>query len=814
MLQTDHFGDFPGGTAEQKKSAILFLGMHRSGTSAAAGMFSRLGVDLGSDLMAAADDNPKGFYEHQQIVRLHDEVLAALDSRWDDPRPLPAGWERDPRVVSLRDRLRTILVAEFSGKLLWGFKDPRICRLLPFWLPLLDELQVTPKCVLVVRHPADTYLSLRRRNGILQEQSSMLWLSHFVAAEQSSRHFPRTVVFYDDLLRDWRGETIRVQRELGLDLCALSRSIAHDIEEFLSVDLRHKSGSAAARAHAPQNLHVKSVYDAFCAWREGESFGEDVFDEAARALADAEGSARPVVDYLLMQARSQSKHISRLLDDARTDIVRLDADAQQARIEAREAQAEAHRSRAEADAARAEVDAVRRDLEAISVKAEIARTEEQARSDAGQIEIAAAWAVAEAARGAAEAAQSAHDREAAHLSARLEQAAEEIHSLRAGLIIAEEAASAADARIEAIYASTTWRLMGPVRRIGRQAPRVARLPRKGVNHALRLLRRPPAAQIQTPPSLPSASLGCESPQAAWAPPPIRTEDEEGRRKLAASQARALGVHMRRAPRVVTVGIVTFNTTSAEFRRLVSSARVAFDCDGISKEEVLFIDNGAPMDDGAISGLCARRLPSAGNIGFGAAHNRLMKAAFEGGAEVYIASNPDGAFHPGAIGALLDMLQAHRDQAIVEAIQFPEEHPKEYDTRTFSTPWASGACLAIPRAVYEEIGGFDECFFLYCEDVDFSWRARASGFSVKVCPRALFFHAVTNRVVGQDIRRHFLNSGILLARKWRGAEFEAKLLAEMDALGGPVVDYWPSPVPEHWQDVPEFRHLFSFARTRW
>ncbi len=210
-----YVGDRTAGTAEQEKSAVLFLGMHRSGTSAAAGVFSRLGVDLGSDLMDAADDNPKGFYEHRGIVALHDEVLAVLDSRWDDPRPLPAGWERDPRLIPLRRRLRTILADEFSGKPLWGFKDPRLCRLLPLWLPLLHELRVTPRFVLVVRSPVDASHSLRRRDGILQERSSMLWLSYIVSAEQNTRTLPRTTLFYDDLLHDWRGEVAEFSGSLG-----------------------------------------------------------------------------------------------------------------------------------------------------------------------------------------------------------------------------------------------------------------------------------------------------------------------------------------------------------------------------------------------------------------------------------------------------------------------------------------------------------------------------------------------------------------------------------------------------------------------
>ncbi|MGH2482289.1 MAG: sulfotransferase family protein, partial [Ktedonobacteraceae bacterium] len=64
-------------------TAIIVLGMHRSGTSAVAGMLNALGMYLGSDLMAPAADNPKGFYEHNGITNLHDELLSSLGSSWD-----------------------------------------------------------------------------------------------------------------------------------------------------------------------------------------------------------------------------------------------------------------------------------------------------------------------------------------------------------------------------------------------------------------------------------------------------------------------------------------------------------------------------------------------------------------------------------------------------------------------------------------------------------------------------------------------------------------------------------------------------------
>ena len=161
-----------------------------------------------------------------------------------------------------------------------------------------------------------------------------------------------------------------------------------------------------------------------------------------------------------------------------------------------------------------------------------------------------------------------------------------------------------------------------------------------------------------------------------------------------------------------------------------------------------------------------------------------------------------------------MALASQFDAIIEAVQFPEEHPKVYDPLTFETPWASGACLAIPRRVHASIGGFDDGFFMYCEDVDLSWRARAAGHSVRTCPRALFLHSVAGRADDPEVRRRHLESGWRLARKWRCDEYTTAMARELELVGQAVPEEAPEPVPPSWAVHADFSRNFHFAATRW
>jgi len=54
-------------------------------------------------------------------------------------------------------------------------------------------------------------------------------------------------------------------------------------------------------------------------------------------------------------------------------------------------------------------------------------------------------------------------------------------------------------------------------------------------------------------------------------------------------------------------------------------------------------------------------------------------------------------------------------------------------------WVSGACLLIRRAVLDEVGGWDERFFMYCEDIDLCARVRARGYEVRFDPSATVQH---------------------------------------------------------------------------
>ena len=155
----------------------IVVGMHRSGTSALAGMLHRQGIVMGENRHfrpRPSIENPKGYYENFRFRTLSDRVLSESAyhvKSWDPAVPeIHAG-----RFT--RFRIRRVLSSYSRRYSAWGWKDPRLCLTLSIFLEELDRLALSDqvKLVYVFREPGRVAQSMVRRGNTDHETAVKLW---------------------------------------------------------------------------------------------------------------------------------------------------------------------------------------------------------------------------------------------------------------------------------------------------------------------------------------------------------------------------------------------------------------------------------------------------------------------------------------------------------------------------------------------------------------------------------------------------------------------------------------------------------------
>ena len=220
---------------------------------------------------------------------------------------------------------------------------------------------------------------------------------------------------------------------------------------------------------------------------------------------------------------------------------------------------------------------------------------------------------------------------------------------------------------------------------------------------------------------------------------------------------------------VSVIVVSWNTRAL----LEQCLRSVYGTAGDLAVEAIVVDNGSA--DGSVEMVRerfpqARLIVNAENVGFARANNQAMEVA-QG--RYFLLLNSDAVLRPGALRALVDCLEAHPRVGMVGGrlvnpdgtfqasfMDFPTlwgelilmtklhrflrspyfpSHPPEESRAVREAGWIPGACMLVRREVWEEVGGLDETYFMYSEEVDWCWRVRQAGWRILYTPEAEIVH---------------------------------------------------------------------------
>jgi GT2 family glycosyltransferase len=262
---------------------------------------------------------------------------------------------------------------------------------------------------------------------------------------------------------------------------------------------------------------------------------------------------------------------------------------------------------------------------------------------------------------------------------------------------------------------------------------------------------------------------------------------------------------------VAVSIVSYRTPELvrNCLRALDAARGEVDLD------VTVVDNasGDGSDD-----IVRREFPwvrviaNPRNVGFGAAHNQALRQAT---ARYAMVLNSDAAIAPGALKTLVEFMDAHPDAAVAgPKLRYPDGSVQSSrrrfpsvatlflestqvqrfwtdnsvlrhyyvadrsDDEAQEVDWLAGACLCVRTRAIDDIGLFDERFFMYSEELDWCRRFRAAGWRVWYVPTAEAQHheGASARLDLAARDQRFQTSKVRYAEKWHGPRIARALRA--------------------------------------
>jgi GT2 family glycosyltransferase len=256
-------------------------------------------------------------------------------------------------------------------------------------------------------------------------------------------------------------------------------------------------------------------------------------------------------------------------------------------------------------------------------------------------------------------------------------------------------------------------------------------------------------------------------------------------------------------------VVTFNSGAIIEECLRSLLSIAPEADEAGGLEIVVVDNASADDTVARATAVSSKvqvLATGGNLGYAAAINRGWQSSSDGAHLLIL--NPDIRLSPGAIREMFGVLGTNDEQGRRIGLVFPRlvdesgglhsslrrtptaartlgeavlggdragrfdrwgervTRPEPYE-HAATVDWASGAALLVDRAAFDELGAWDESFFLYSEETEFCLRAADRGWAVRYIPTAEATHLGGELHSSARLYALLVANRVLLQRQRRG-----------------------------------------------
>lgn len=204
---------------------VIVVGMHRSGTSALAGMLHHNGIVMGERFSPGpARENPKGFYENREFRNINDRLLAlrGYSVKSFSPRILLKDQEPDYKIRKTMKPLISTYASRYKN---WGWKDPRTCLTIGKWMNVIHNMGMKGGLKIINTRRAEEEIAfsmMARGNDGDEEQFIKLAKTYQRHFENSVGSFQYLSINFNDLIHNTEDTAEMISQYLDFEIKDIS----------------------------------------------------------------------------------------------------------------------------------------------------------------------------------------------------------------------------------------------------------------------------------------------------------------------------------------------------------------------------------------------------------------------------------------------------------------------------------------------------------------------------------------------------------------------------------------------------------------
>lgn len=258
------------------------------------GLINGLGVSVGDleDFDPPSPENPSGFWEHIEVRKANESLLASFGCEWDKV----VGWrgeEIEQSVFEYFEQSARTIIKRIDDQAPWVIKDPRLCLTAKYWASLLRA----PRFVWIVRDPLEVAISLRQRNDFPIDVGLALWeVYNQSVVDFLGRNNQIHLVDYVDVIESPEEELTKLREWLQEQDKEHKINATERLQEFIDPSLYRSKFKSDLEVELGARSHPSlDLYEAIRTGKVESAIGRETSEESLESLVRHEQVQKQVL---------------------------------------------------------------------------------------------------------------------------------------------------------------------------------------------------------------------------------------------------------------------------------------------------------------------------------------------------------------------------------------------------------------------------------------------------------------------------------------------------------------------------------------